>query len=1166
MKYRKRMFAISITLMSLFMFFGAFFLIAQSSWGRNKVLSIMTQALQESGWKATVETTQASHINEFILKKISLESPRGDLVTIGSLQIKLSIFRLIKKEIYFSQFNADEIAWVLKSSTETPSLPSSKGIPFLLKWKRLHLSNVHIPNIQHSANISGKIEIGRYYRTLFATLSTSFNDLPDASILATLNVRSNQWTQLKIDLQSPSINALSPVTLPLQANGNIHLYAKGHLNSLIALFSNEPSSGAIIGFVQGHLQVEAIAEPPFNPAFMQGAWKYFSLFEIDPHNEIRFSKVLAKNPNAQINGSFALNQEWQLSQSSLNAAVENIHEYFPEMNANVQMHLEMQQPSQGAITFSSPRFSWETVDIKNISAMLHFEKNNEEWKTDLNLDAQAFNQSWQGRCTGLWNAQNSFQIDLQSPLTHLDGSLTLSPQNLAQGEFHGTFDQLHHFEVPFYGHANCTVRLKIDSSTPLPKQRVEIDTSFDDLFYGDAHIEKALLYANLSGPIRHLAGSAYLEMQHAHWNTLTIEKETIETSGQDQNWPFVLRSEGTWKNPFQAVLNGSWSYEADQLLVHCQNLSGSLFDRPLSIESPMDLSLSREEQNIPDFTVLIGEARIKAGLTRTPQEMNAVLSFHQMPLDFLSINPLNLSVRGQIDLDAKLNESKNKTSGSLNAKIENLEILNFSNEPTLRAESSIALQLKNDRLNWDVSLHKNPDLVFQCIGEIPVHCKTQPFTCEFLKDPSSQITLAYQGKIEEFLDFFDLGAHRLEGTCHCKLNLTHNLQHPTIQGFCHLENGRYENYMSGFTLQNLSIQLAGNDRDLVLRSFHATDGQNKGKLSILGKLDASWNDHFPFEFTGEFSRLNIAEIEWLRAEAGGSFKITGNLHSSHITAQTVILESDLSIPERIPYQKPNLQVKYINAPKPLAAQEPIPSRYPVFLDLHIYAPNGIFISGRGLSSEWKGNFQLGGTYTDIEAKGQLEMMQGEFLFSGNSFRLTEGSLTLSGKPHEIPQMNLAGQITLQDLTIMARLKGPLNSPQLAFQSSPPLPMGSILSQLLFGERISEINAFQAAQLVNSLSTFSTGSNNVWENSRRSLGVDRLRIIATPLGRDGGQSFALQVGKYITRGIMVSVSQGPEGGSTNLMVEVDLTNGLLFQAESQQQLEQGKFSLKWNYNY
>jgi autotransporter translocation and assembly factor TamB len=127
-------------------------------------------------------------------------------------------------------------------------------------------------------------------------------------------------------------------------------------------------------------------------------------------------------------------------------------------------------------------------------------------------------------------------------------------------------------------------------------------------------------------------------------------------------------------------------------------------------------------------------------------------------------------------------------------------------------------------------------------------------------------------------------------------------------------------------------------------------------------------------------------------------------------------------------------------------------------------------------------------------------------------------------------------------------------------------MGSILANLLFGQDLSEINALQAVKIVNSLATFSPDNPNLLSGTRRSLGIDRLRIIATPTSDEGAQSIALQVGKYVTRGVLVSVSQGFEGGSANLSVEVDLTNGFVFQAESQQEQEQGKFTIKWNLNY
>ena len=86
-----------------------------------------------------------------------------------------------------------------------------------------------------------------------------------------------------------------------------------------------------------------------------------------------------------------------------------------------------------------------------------------------------------------------------------------------------------------------------------------------------------------------------------------------------------------------------------------------------------------------------------------------------------------------------------------------------------------------------------------------------------------------------------------------------------------------------------------------------------------------------------------------------------------------------------------------------------------------------------------------------------------------------------------------------------------------------------------------------------------------ENTRRSLGVDRLRVITDPTA-EGGETVALQVGKYVSKGVLVSFTQGTEESSTNISVEIELKDNFVFQIESDQHQEQGKFTLKWNLNY
>jgi translocation and assembly module TamB len=124
-----------------------------------------------------------------------------------------------------------------------------------------------------------------------------------------------------------------------------------------------------------------------------------------------------------------------------------------------------------------------------------------------------------------------------------------------------------------------------------------------------------------------------------------------------------------------------------------------------------------------------------------------------------------------------------------------------------------------------------------------------------------------------------------------------------------------------------------------------------------------------------------------------------------------------------------------------------------------------------------------------------------------------------------------------------------------------------MAYLLFGQNLAEINSYQALQLANSLASLAGEGPDILESTRKSLGVDRLTIVTTPSDDDElSDRIALQVGKYISEGILVSFSQGAEESSTNISIEIEMKNGFVFQLESDQQQNQGKFTLKWNHNY
>ena len=394
------------------------------------------------------------------------------------------------------------------------------------------------------------------------------------------------------------------------------------------------------------------------------------------------------------------------------------------------------------------------------------------------------------------------------------------------------------------------------------------------------------------------------------------------------------------------------------------------------------------------------------------------------------------------------------------------------------------------------------------------------------------------------------------------------MRHPLIEGYLDLEDGYYENYYSGTILSDIQARWIAERDTLILRSLTANDYKREGQVLVEGSIQMKIDEKLPFRFHAAFHDFSFVQIDLVTAGANGAIEINGNLDSALAKGEVRINKGQFSIPEQIAKKLPDLQVVYKNAQQPL--KPPIPSSYvpyPLHLDLNISAPNKVYVSGRGLQSEWKGNFVLGGTYTSIQPKGTLELINGEFNFSGRAFNLTDGSLTFKGGEKEMPYLDLSAMTEQKGVSIIAHLQGPLNSPQLTFQSIPPLPLSTIIALLLFGQDISEINGLQALQLAASVAKIAGEGPDVLESTRKTLGIDRLRIVSAPSNSDeGGEAIAIQVGKYVAKGVIVSISQTSENSAPNISIEVDIGGGFYFQAESDQVHEQGKFAFKWNRNY
>ena len=207
------------------------------------------------------------------------------------------------------------------------------------------------------------------------------------------------------------------------------------------------------------------------------------------------------------------------------------------------------------------------------------------------------------------------------------------------------------------------------------------------------------------------------------------------------------------------------------------------------------------------------------------------------------------------------------------------------------------------------------------------------------------------------------------------------------------------------------------------------------------------------------------------------------------------------------------------------------------LDLTVTAPARLFVRGRGLDAEMSGTVHLRGTSENVQPSGHFDLTRGRLNLLGKRFVLDEGLVQLLGS--FVPYINFSASADTFGSTATIVVEGPATAPVVHFTSSNGLPEEEVISQLLFGNGLSNISAFQLVQLANAVATLTgRGSEGVIVRLRKSFGLDDLDITA-----DENGNAALKVGKYLSNRVYSEASVGTDGKSRidlNLDVNSDLS--------------------------
>lgn len=327
-----------------------------------------------------------------------------------------------------------------------------------------------------------------------------------------------------------------------------------------------------------------------------------------------------------------------------------------------------------------------------------------------------------------------------------------------------------------------------------------------------------------------------------------------------------------------------------------------------------------------------------------------------------------------------------------------------------------------------------------------------------------------------------------------------------------------------------------------------------GRISVSGAVGLSSN--YAADIKLILNNLVVADPELYTTSMNGTIALTGpmlsgprvsgtiNLGSTDVQLATVSTGAGGDIPEIVHKFEPNSVHQTRDRAGVLSDGQSSASggsSNAIALDVTVIAENQVYIRGRGLDAELGGRLRLVGTTQNIVPIGQFSLVRGRLSLLGKRIDMEEGELYLQGNFD--PSFSLVAATTTDDLTISITTSGQVSAPTVGFSSSPELPEDEILAQLLFGRAISEISAFQAAQMAAAVATLTGGGSDIAGSIRDELGVDDLDVTTS----DEGET-ELRVGKYLSDEIYTDVTIDSAGQSV-INLNLDASDSVTFKGSA-----------------
>jgi len=1101
---------------------------------------------------------------QWIFKDIHLETDPENSLDITTANLRLAFFPLFRKEIAISYLSLTKADLLFSESVSPiPYFP----LPLTLSLRSLRAEKINVKKFetqeQGTFSLRGRGKLKKNREEFLAEVKIASTCSPNSFIH--LYIQGNQLKKAHIEaaiqLKLKSTEAFQPFfTSPYESNGSLEARLKGNWKTWDSIFSDQANSTlpALEGEINGTLH--KLEVPGFKA--INRKWVLNSLFTLSAQRELVFNSLDLDSNLFHLKSSAQFDKNFQLTKAQIDFS-------FPQLNllslyspillkGSLSGHADLLAHS-GILEMHGDQLCIGSQEYSQFSTLFKAKQENETWIARAEFLAKNPLIPITGHSDFTFNSKNQLTIkdfSITAPETTFAGNLFIDmTQKEIEGSFFGQILSLRPYRAwitPYSG-----LEGSLGAAFTFQGEDVQGDLLLKNFHCFNTFFDQTMIHCSLVDIFEKRHGRFSIEGEKLYLPSLYLSTYGFQTEWDGKEGPYQIYAKGQWKEALDIESEGYWTPDS----LNISDLEGTLLKENFSLKNPFSITKESDHLKISECNLQFGEGHLSTALYLNKEYSTGYLRASHFPLDLFLISHPHFPIRGTTSIQACLEGNEEYLNGELDLSLEQLELYPSATRDPLHVKGSLHAKLDNHSLEFNTHFKASDEQFFTGNMKLPIDYTLFPFELSLNRYLPIAGKMALQGKIEEIFDFINIGSHRVSGLICSQLEIAQTLENPLLTGYLDLYEGRYENYYTGTHLKNIKAHLEAQGDRLTLQSFQANDADG-GEASATGELQIGPHPNFLYKLRTDLTNINLIDFDRVDSYFTGPLLISGDQNSALAEGELTLSKAELTIPDTLPPDIPHIPVTHINRPPYLEAYTIQPlSLFPISLDIKLKVPGPIYLRGRGLRTEWKGEAHLSGTNSDIAAQGSLELMKGEFVFSGKVFSLSQGEITFTDQGAQHAYIHLKGELQLPTLNVTIILNGPLSSPLLTFQSTPYMPTSSILSHILFNKDISDITAFQALQVAQTIITLSGGAGpDVLEKIRKSIGVDRLNIISSSQNPDEA---ALQIGKYLTKGVMVTLAQG--FNSSQIIVEVELKYGFLLQAETQE-VEEGKFSLKWNRNY